>query len=174
MLKSTYWSINGRHCVATFMYLHLTHKVLSLPNTDLSNVPFSRNLPMLNKGLQYYLPFPVAQQSLKDLGCLTYKRFLYLFRHMVGLLGRIISPSQGLYLHRPTQHRKTRTYIHALGGIRTHDPGNQLAKDPHLRPHGHCDRLTVLPANQTYTKANHHIMVIKLGMLLHKYFHTQY
>jgi hypothetical protein len=63
-------------------------------------------------------------------------RFLDLFRHMVGLLGRVISPSQGLYLHRTTQHRKTRKNIHAMSGIRTHDPG----QDPRLRPHGHCDR----------------------------------
>jgi hypothetical protein len=47
---------------------------------------------------------------------------------MVGLLGRVINPSQGLYLHRTTQHRKTRTNIHALSGIRTHDPSNQPAK----------------------------------------------
>jgi hypothetical protein len=43
-------------------------------------------------------------------------------RHTVGLLGRVISSSQGLYLHRTTQHRQTRTNIHALGGIRTRDP----------------------------------------------------
>jgi hypothetical protein len=72
--------------------------------------------------------FPVAPQSLKDLGRLTYRRFLELFRHLVGFLGRVISPSQGLYLHRTTQHRKTRTDIHALSGIRTHDPSNQPAK----------------------------------------------
>jgi hypothetical protein len=47
---------------------------------------------------------------------------------MAGLLGRVISPSQGLYLHRTTQHRKTRTNIHALSGIRNHDPNNQPAK----------------------------------------------
>jgi hypothetical protein len=40
---------------------------------------------------------------LQDPGRLTYRRFLGLFRHMVGLLGRVISPSQGLYLHRTTQ-----------------------------------------------------------------------
>jgi hypothetical protein len=40
----------------------------------------------------------------------------------------VISPSQGLYLHRTTQHRKTWTNIHALSGIRTHDPSNQPAK----------------------------------------------
>jgi hypothetical protein len=71
--------------------------------------------------------FPVALQSSTNLGRLTYRRFLELFRQMVGLLGRVISPSQGLYLHR-TQHRKTRTNIHALSGIRTHDPSNQPAK----------------------------------------------
>jgi hypothetical protein len=47
---------------------------------------------------------------------------------MVGLLGRVISPLQGLYLHKTTQLRKTRTNIHALSGIRTHDPSNQPAK----------------------------------------------
>jgi hypothetical protein len=70
----------------------------------------------------------VALLSLKDLGCLTYRRFLELFRHMVGLLGWVISPSQGLYLHRTTRHRKTQTNIHALSGIQTHDPSNQPAK----------------------------------------------
>jgi hypothetical protein len=69
--------------------------------------------------------FPVALQSLKDLGRLTYRRFLELYRQMLGPLGRVISPSQGLYLHRTTQHRKTRTNIHVLGGIRTHYPSNQ-------------------------------------------------
>jgi hypothetical protein len=39
-----------------------------------------------------------------------------------------MSPSQGLYLHRTTQHRKTRTNIHALSWIRTHDFSNQQAK----------------------------------------------
>jgi hypothetical protein len=40
-------------------------------------------------------------------------------RYMVGLLGRVISSLQGLYLHRTTQQRQTRTNIHALSGIRT-------------------------------------------------------
>jgi hypothetical protein len=48
--------------------------------------------------------------------------FPNLFQHMVGLLGRVISLSQGLYLHRTTQHRKTRTNIYALSGIQTHSP----------------------------------------------------
>jgi hypothetical protein len=37
-------------------------------------------------------------------------------RQSVGLLGRGISPSQSPYLHR------INTNIHALSGIRTHDP----------------------------------------------------
>jgi hypothetical protein len=37
---------------------------------------------------------------------------------MVGLLGRVISSSQGLYLHSTTQRRKMRTNIHVLSGIR--------------------------------------------------------
>jgi hypothetical protein len=71
---------------------------------------------------------PEALQSLKDLGRLTYRRFLELFRHVLGLLGRVINPSQGLYQHWTTQHRKTRTNIHALSGIQTHYPSNQPAK----------------------------------------------
>jgi hypothetical protein len=76
----------------------------------------------------YLFFFSCGSTVLLDPGRLTYRRFLDLFRHMVGLLGRVISPSQGLYLHRTTQHRNTRTNIHTLSGIRTHDPINQLAK----------------------------------------------
>jgi hypothetical protein len=43
-------------------------------------------------------------------------------RQTVGLLGRVINSSQGLYLQRTTQHRQTRINIHALRGIRTRDP----------------------------------------------------
>jgi hypothetical protein len=52
----------------------------------------------------------------------------HVFRHLVGLLGRGISPSEDLNLHRTTQHRKTRTIMHSLSGIRTHDPSIQAAK----------------------------------------------
>jgi hypothetical protein len=50
------------------------------------------------------------------------------FRHLVGLLGRVIGPSQGLYLHSTAQHRKTGTNTHALSEFRTHDPSIQAAK----------------------------------------------
>jgi hypothetical protein len=58
-----------------------------------------------------------------DLRLLLFLWFPNLFRHMVRLLGRVISSSQGLYLHKTIiQHGKTRTNIHALSGIRTSDP----------------------------------------------------
>jgi hypothetical protein len=70
----------------------------------------------------------VALQSFWILAASHVGGFLNYFRHMVGLLGWVISPLQGLYLHRTTQHKKTRTDIFALSGTRTHDPSNQPAK----------------------------------------------
>jgi hypothetical protein len=47
------------------------------------------------------------------------------YTHTAGLIGRVISPSQGLYLH-TEQHKRTikahNTNIHASIVIRTHDP----------------------------------------------------
>jgi hypothetical protein len=82
----------------------------------------------------------VALQSLKDLGRLTYRRFFELFRQMVGLLGRVISPSQGLYLHRTTQHRKTRDKHPCLEWDSNPQSQQPTGQGPRLRPHGHCDR----------------------------------
>jgi hypothetical protein len=48
---------------------------------------------------------------------------------LVRFLRREISPTQGLYLHRTTQHRKTRTQIPASSGFRTHNPSVQAVKD---------------------------------------------
>jgi hypothetical protein len=45
-----------------------------------------------------------------------------LFGHLVGLLGR------GISLQRTTQHRKTRTLIHAPSRIRTCDPNVRAAQ----------------------------------------------
>jgi hypothetical protein len=43
----------------------------------------------------------------------------------VGLLGRGISPSRSLYLHRTAQHRETR----AWSGVRTHDPSVHVVQN---------------------------------------------
>jgi hypothetical protein len=71
------------------------------------------------------------------------KRFVSLqflnLRHSVGLLGRGISPSQGHYLTQ-TQN-KHKSDIHALSGIRTHDPSVRAGEDSScLRLRGHRDR----------------------------------
>jgi uncharacterized BrkB/YihY/UPF0761 family membrane protein len=64
---------------------------------------------------------------------------------LVRLLGWGIGLTQDLYLHRTTQHRKTRTYIHASSGIRNHNPSFRAAEDSTcLRPFGHWDRRSVL------------------------------
>jgi hypothetical protein len=65
------------------------------------------------------------------------------FTQTVGLLGRVISPSQGRCLH-TREHKhiiNAHTDIHALSGIRTHDPSVQASEDSScLRPRGHWDR----------------------------------
>jgi hypothetical protein len=55
-------------------------------------------------------------------------QFINHFSQTVGLLGRVISRSQGRYLNT----EKPRTHIpniHALGGIRTHDPSVRASED---------------------------------------------
>jgi len=42
---------------------------------------------------------------------------------------------KGRYLHNTQQTRETN--IHVISGIRNHDPSNQAAADPRLRPRGH-------------------------------------
>jgi len=55
------------------------------------------------------------------------------FGRLVGLLGRGISLTQGPYLHRTAQHKKTQTHTHthilASSGIRTHDLRVRVVKD---------------------------------------------
>jgi hypothetical protein len=70
-------------------------------------------------------------------------QFRKLFTQTVGLLGRVISLSQGRYLY-TGQHKhriNAHTDIHTLNGIRTHDPSVRASEDSScLRQHGHCDR----------------------------------
>jgi hypothetical protein len=54
----------------------------------------------------------------------------------------VISSSQRPLPYNTQQSQET--YIHALGGIRTHDPSKRAAIDPRLRPRGHWDRLLIL------------------------------
>jgi len=72
------------------------------------------------------------------------------YEYLVRLLGRGISPTQGLYLRRKTQQKNADTHIHASSGIRTHDPSVQVVEDSTcLRPRG---------AIGTCTSHNHSII----------------
>jgi hypothetical protein len=63
------------------------------------------------------------------------------FIQSVGLLGRVISLSQGRYLHTEQTH----TDIHASSGIRIHDPSVRVGEDSSsLKPRGHCNRPSCL------------------------------
>jgi hypothetical protein len=64
-------------------------------------------------------------------------------RQSVGLLGRVISSSQGLYLYTNTEKHTHTLNIHALGGIGTNDPGFRASEDSAcLRPLGYRDRIS--------------------------------
>jgi hypothetical protein len=55
----------------------------------------------------------------------------HFFTQTVGLLGRLISPSQGRYLYTGQHKHRTDAYtdIHALNGIRTHEPSVRASED---------------------------------------------
>jgi hypothetical protein len=73
-------------------------------------------------------------------------QFLNLFSQTVVLLGRVIRPSQGLYLNTGQHKHRINAYTHQrsmpLSGIRTHYPSVRANEDSsYLRPRGYCDRL---------------------------------
>jgi len=58
--------------------------------------------------------------------------------HSVGLLWTSDHPDAETSRADNTQHSQE-TDIHALGGIRTHNPGNRASADPRVRLRGHRD-----------------------------------
>jgi hypothetical protein len=86
--------------------------------------------------------------SIAPLGPGLWFFFFFSFKiilQMVGLLGWVISSSQGLYLntgqHKHRIHAYTYQTIHILWRIRTHDPGFRASEDSAcLRPLGYRDR----------------------------------
>jgi hypothetical protein len=74
-------------------------------------------------------PFPTQN--------LTSETYESIFRHLVGLLGREINPTQVYTGQHNTKKKKTRAHIHASSGIRTHDPSVRAVEDRTcLRPRG--------------------------------------
>jgi hypothetical protein len=92
------------------------------------------------------------------LGLGLFFSFVNFFTQSVGLLGREMSPSQGRYLHTGQhKHRKNaHTDIHALSGIRNHNPSIRASSC--LRPHGHCDR-----QDYTYRPYNRNGLTLKFS-----------
>jgi hypothetical protein len=68
--------------------------------------------------------------------------FIIFFTQTTGLLGQVISPWKGRYLHTGQQkHRiNAHTDFHAWSGIRIHVPSIRVS----LTPRDHCNRLSTL------------------------------
>jgi len=87
--------------------------------------------------------FQVGPSWLVPIQNLTSETYESIVGHLVGLLGRGISPSQCRYLHRTAQCRKTRIHAHVSSGIRTHVPSVRAVEDSmYFRLSGHWDRRT--------------------------------
>jgi hypothetical protein len=88
---------------------------------------------------KHYFFFPWLYSPWRTLAASHIGGFLSYLRHTAGLLGRVISPSQGLYLHRTPQQKDAdkHTYFKRDSNPRSQQPTGQ---DPCFRPHGHCDR----------------------------------
>jgi hypothetical protein len=93
--------------------------------------------------LYWHFSFPWLYSPWRTLAASHIGGFLNYIIRMVGLLGRVISPSQGLYLHRTTQHRKTRDKHPCLERDSNPRSPQSTGQDPRLRPHGHCDRFYI-------------------------------
>jgi hypothetical protein len=73
------------------------------------------------------------------------------FSQTAGLLGRVISSSQGRYLNtKQHKHRiNAQTDIYGLSGIRKHDTSVRASEDSScLRLRGYCDRLIIYYGHQ--------------------------
>jgi hypothetical protein len=105
--------------------------LLTMPQIRTLAMPVDAQQRVLSAGL--YSPL---------LGPGQFFSFLILYTQSVGLLGRVMRPSQSLYLR--TEQHKQNTHnrdSHALSGIRTHGSSVRASEDSScLRPRGHCDR----------------------------------
>jgi hypothetical protein len=100
------------------------------PKHHLKRLRFARDIQFIHLWL-YSL--------LLDLG--LFFSFLIFFTQSVGLLGGLISPSQGRYLHTGQHKHRINEDIHASSGVRIHDPSVREGEDNScLRARGRCDR----------------------------------
>jgi hypothetical protein len=104
--------------------------------------------------------------------------FLWIYTRSIRLLGRVIGPSEALYLNtgqhkrRINAHTHTQTHtpnIHALSRIRTHDHSVRASEDNScLRPLDHRDR----PKNifSSYILSNHLIEKMQVKVVMQNIF----
>jgi hypothetical protein len=107
------------------------------------NVTTRRNHIILLHNVQLFIHSFIHQwlySSLLNPG--LFFSFVILFTQSVGLLGRVMSPSQGRYLHAGQHKINAYTDIRAFSGIRTYDPSARASDDSsYLRQRAHCDWL---------------------------------
>jgi hypothetical protein len=87
--------------------------------------------------------------------------FVIFFTQTVGLLGRVISPSQGRYLHTGQHKHRINAHIdiHALSEIRTHSLSIRASEgSSSLTPCGDCDRRSTILTIQN----KHYILLVLL------------
>jgi hypothetical protein len=116
---------------------------------------YLKNLVLLTPSTHNF-PRSIYLMALQTLWNLAFFSFL-IYTQLLGFLGWGINSSQGSYLH-TVQHTHTHTpYIHALSGIRTHDPSVRSTEiSSCLRPHGYRDRLS-----------QYHFSIIKQSLFLY-------
>jgi hypothetical protein len=86
----------------------------------------------------HYKRFTLIGSSYTLIRVSKFLLFFLIISQTVGLLGRVIGPSQGRYLN--IEKRIHTPNIHALSGVRTHDPSVRASQDSScLRPRGYCD-----------------------------------
>jgi hypothetical protein len=123
-------SAYGCHCYTSPPVKWTIDRNLSLP------LPWASHTsnPQITQLAAYFL-FSFIRQWLYSplLGLGRFFSFLIFFTQTVGLFGWVISPMQGRYLHtEQDKHRiNAHTDIHALNGIRTHNPSVRASKEIH-------------------------------------------
>jgi hypothetical protein len=159
---------NGIYYSRLPLLVHSSPKQLTLITTEIFTRPYSVGEQIVaSKGLtplrfhclvlmkliasllsRFFLIFSRSSSSSSFSLCLFQASDFFFFtfgsfRHLVGLLGRGISPApRSLPTHRTTQHRKTQTHIHVTSRIRTCYPNVRAAEDSTcLRLRGYWDRL---------------------------------
>jgi hypothetical protein len=162
-LTASKWSCgNERHSLSENSILDIYEmkkkKIKSCPIHHFSELHFPYLAPYDSLIFEYlHLPpffFSTALPAHSGPRPLT--QFRNHFSQTLGLLGRVISPSQGLYLNTGQHKQNKRIHtpnIHALSGIRTHDPSDRASEDSsYLRPRGYCDRPFATGAHKSMDK----------------------